>query len=120
MNQKLKLAGAALAGMVATLAAGGVALASMDQGLGRIGGADANKDGQITRAEWIAAANWRFDRLDADKDGKLVTSELPRRRGHGHHRGPHDRRTDGAWNDAAPAPPAAAQPAVPAPAAPQE
>ena len=78
MNQKLKLAGAALAGIVATVAAGGIAMASMDHGLGRMGRADINNDGQITRAEWVQAATVRFDRLDANKDGKLVADEIGR------------------------------------------
>lgn len=120
MNQKLKLAGAALAGILATVAAGGVAVASMDNGLGRVGRADANNDGQITRAEWVQAANARFDRLDANKDGKLVGDELPKHGPRGPHRGhhgPHD--GDAGWDHGAP-PPGAPQPAAPASPAPQK
>jgi hypothetical protein len=109
MNQKIKLAGAAVAGVVATLVAGGVAVASMDNGLGRMGHADANNDGQISRAEWMQAASARFDRFDANKDGKLVAGELPRKRGRGHH-GPHDGGADRNHS----APPPAAVPAAPA------
>lgn len=111
MNQKLKLAGAALAGIVATLAAGGIALASMDHGLGGMGRADVNKDGQITRAEWLQAATARFDRFDANKDGKLVGDELPKHRGG--HRGHRGSRDGGAGWDGPP-PAAAQQPVAPA------
>jgi hypothetical protein len=118
MNQKLKLVGAALAGIVATVAAGGIAMASMDNGLGRMGRADANNDGQISRAEWVQAATARFDKFDANKDGKLVAAELPRGHGRGHgHRGRHggpDRDQDGAPPQPAP------QPAAPASPAPQK
>ena len=122
MNQKWKLAGAALAGVVATLAAGGVAVASMSHGLGPMGRADANNDGQITRAEWVQAATARFDRLDANKDGKLVGEELPRKQGgggpHHGHRGPWDGGLD--RNRAGqPQQPATPQPAASASPAPQ-
>lgn len=110
MNQKLKFAGAALAGIVATLAAGGIAMASMDNGLGRMGRADANNDGQITRAEWVQAAAVRFDKFDANKDGKLVAAELPKKHGRGPHRG-HGPRNGGSDNAS---PTAAPQPAAPA------
>ena len=122
MNQKLKLAGAALAGIVATVAAGGIAVASMDNGLGRLGRADANSDGQITRAEWVQAANARFDRLDANKDGKLVGDELPKHGPRGPHRGHHGPHDGGpGWDGAPPPPPpGASQPAAPASPAPQK
>lgn len=114
MNPRLKLAGAALAGILATVAIGGVAIASMDKGLGRLGRADANNDGQITRAEWVQAANARFDRLDADKDGKLTAAELPKH-GRGHHRGHRGPRDGGPdWDRGGPPPPS---PAAPAPSA---
>lgn len=38
-------------------------------------GADANKDGALTKAEFTAAALARFDRADADKDGTISTDE---------------------------------------------
>ena len=116
MNQKLKLAGAALADIVATLAAGGIAMASTDHGLGRMGRADGNKDGQITRAEWLQAATARFDRFDTNKDGKLVADEMPRGHGRGH--GHRDRHGGGPDGDQAG--PASQQPATqpPAPASP--
>jgi hypothetical protein len=124
MNQRLKIAGAALAGIVATVAAGGIAIASMDNGLGGFGRADANNDGQITRAEWVQAATARFDRFDANKDGKLIGDELPKHGrggpdGHHGHRGPHGGGPD--WDRGGPPPPpdaAAPQPGAPAAAAP--
>ena len=129
MNPKLKLAGAALAGVIATLAAGGIAFASIDHRPGPFRDADANHDGQITRAEWMAAATARFDRLDANKDGKLVPDELPKPHGrHGRHGtyGGWDRDGDarGDWGHGGPPPPPPPgampqqQPAAPAPTAP--
>ncbi|WP_294049430.1 hypothetical protein [Sphingomonas sp.] len=89
MNHKLQLVSATLAGVLVTVAAGGIASASMGHGrngdLGRFASADTDGDGTITRAEWIAAANARFDKLDVKKDGKLTPDELPAR--HGWHRG---------------------------------
>ncbi|CAN5347541.1 hypothetical protein BH09PSE4_BH09PSE4_18710 [soil metagenome] len=115
MNQKLKYAAVALGSVVATLAAGGIALASIHHdGLGHFGNADANNDGKITRIEWLRAANTRFLALDANKDGALASTELPRpphpRHGPGHRHGPPDWGPDDAAPDqAAPAPaPAAA------------
>lgn len=37
--------------------------------------ADANKDGAVTQAEFVAAALSRFDRADTDKNGSLTTTE---------------------------------------------
>ena len=121
MNPKLKLAGAALAGIVATLAAGGIAMASMDDGLGHFGGADADRDGKITQAEWVQTSAARFATLDVDKNNMLTVGELPPpgRRGHhgdgpdgpggpGRHGGPNDPRGPG--RDAAPPPPPADAP----------
>lgn len=109
MDNRLKLAGAAGLGIVATLAAGGIALAAIGPGAGRFGAVDGNGDGRITRAEWVAAANARFVKLDANRDGALVASEMPRRhgRGHGRHGGHHGREAQ---------PPAPAAPVPPAPA----
>ncbi|HEX6975350.1 MAG TPA: hypothetical protein VF147_13190 [Vicinamibacterales bacterium] len=36
---------------------------------------DVNRDGALTRDEWRGAADM-FDRIDADKDGKLTPAEL--------------------------------------------
>jgi hypothetical protein len=122
MNQNLKYGAAALGGVVAALAAGGIAFAAMGHGMGPIGNADLNNDGNITRAEWLQKAGEGFDRLDANKDGKLVVGEVPPpppHHGHGHHPGPD---FDDDWGpDAAPAmaPPAAAPANAAAPAAQQ-
>jgi Ca2+-binding EF-hand superfamily protein len=37
---------------------------------------DTNKDGAVDRAEWTAAQEARFKRLDANGDGKLTQDEL--------------------------------------------
>ena len=42
---------------------------------GRGQGADANKDGATSQAEFVAAALQRFDSMDANKDGKVTTAE---------------------------------------------
>ncbi len=97
MNHKLQLVAATLAGVLVTVAAGGIAAASMGASMGRgpmgpFARADANGDGVVTRAEWIAAANARFDQFDTNHDGKLVIGEIPPapERGHGRHHGPRD------------------------------
>lgn len=121
MNQNLKLGAAALAGAVATLAAGGVAFAAMDHGMGPIGHADLNNDGQITRAEWLQKAGEGFDRLDANKDGKLVVGEVPPPPAHHGHHHPGPGFDDDGGPDAAPAPapaPATAPASASAPATP--
>jgi len=112
MNHKLQLVGATLAGVLVTVAAGGIAVASMGKGpMGPFARADANGDGTITRAEWVAAANARFDQFDTNKDGKLIVGEIPPPpRGHGRHHGP--RGFDGPEDG----PDAAAPAAMPAPA----
>lgn len=105
MNHKLQLVGATLAGVLVTVAAGGIAVASMGRGpMGPFARADANADGTITRAEWVAAANARFDKLDANKDGKLIVGEIPPAPPrHWRHHGP---RFDGPEDDLPPpAPP---------------
>ncbi|MDB5695176.1 MAG: hypothetical protein JWN21_719 [Sphingomonas bacterium] len=38
--------------------------------------ADSNGDGVITRDEHLAQATERFDRMDADRDGKLTGQEM--------------------------------------------
>ena len=43
-----------------------------------VSSADANLDGRITRAEFLAAADRRFKRLDRNGDGKLTIEELPK------------------------------------------
>ncbi len=40
--------------------------------------ADTNLDGRVTKAEFLAAADRRFAKLDRKKDGKLTLDELPR------------------------------------------
>ena len=104
MNPTVKLAAAALGGVLVTVAAGGIAFASMDRHMGPFRGADADRNGEITRAEWLATAGTHFDALDANKDGKLVVGEIPAppRGGprHGHHGPDRGDRDDGP--DAAP------------------
>ena len=136
MNDKLKLAGAALGGVIATLAAGGIAMASMDHAMGPIGNADLDNNGEITRAEWVQKATQGFDAMDVNKDGKLVVGEIPAPPRHhgGRHGGPHGGPGGpGGWDrggpdgpdgpegvdDQAPPPPAAApaNATAPAPAA---
>lgn len=55
---------------------------------------DANGDGMLSRDEAMAQADARFDRLDANKDGKLTPDEM------------HPRRPMGGTEPAASAPPA--------------
>lgn len=54
--------------------------------------ADADKNGQVTLAEATSAALARFDRMDANKDGKLTAQErrdaMKQMRGHGRKDGP--------------------------------
>ena len=47
--------------------------------------ADANRDGAITRQEFLTASLSRFDRGDANRDGQLTSEE--RRAMHGRMRG---------------------------------
>ena len=91
MNVKWKYLGVAAVSIVATLAAGGIAMAGMHRGIGPFGNADLNHDGMITQAEWAQAATTRFQQLDVNKDGKLAVGEVPRgRHGPGHGPGRHD------------------------------
>ena len=106
MDARWKLAAAAAAGVVATLTAGGIAMAAQDHGLGPLGHVDANNDGKVTRAEWAAAANARFAAIDRNGDGTLIVGELPPPHagpGPGH-RGRHHPRAD--WEDEGPDAPA--------------
>lgn len=61
--------------------------------------ADADRDGQVTRAEAAQAALSRFDRADANRDGVLTRGELETRRGKRgkgrSHRGARQGRTQG-------------------------
>ena len=52
--------------------AGGVALAQPGN---RAAGAEANNDGNVTRAEAQAAATARFVRMDANNDGRLTPED---------------------------------------------
>jgi hypothetical protein len=109
MDQKLKYGGAALGGVLVTLIAGGIAFAAHgDRGLGPFGNADADNNGEITRTEWVAAANKRFDSIDTNKDGKLIVGEIPpapEPRHHGRRHGPPGPEAE---DDAPPPPPAEA------------
>lgn len=119
MTPMWKMVTIAGAGVLATAGAGALALSAMGyEGLGRMGRADANGDGKVTRAEWIAAANTRFAALDTNRDGTLVAAELPRRgprHGRGGHRGHHG---GGGERGFAPPPAAPAPGAQPVPAPP--
>lgn len=60
-------------------------------GMGMMGmrgrGADADKDGTLTRAEFLARPLAMFDRADANKDGKVTADEMKAARPDRHHRG---------------------------------
>ncbi|MDF2385426.1 EF-hand domain-containing protein, partial [Nostoc ellipsosporum NOK] len=82
---KLKLAALLAAGAIAF--GGGAALAApaqQDQTAPKAQMArrphhnpmDANKDGMISRDEWMKAAAARFERFDVNKDGKISRQEL--------------------------------------------
>jgi hypothetical protein len=108
MDMKWKFLGVAAVSVVATLAAGGVAMAGMHRGIGPFGNADLNHDGMITQAEWTQAATSRFQQLDTNKDGKLAIGEVPREphgppHGPGRH-GPRDRDEDWGPDETGPAP----------------
>jgi hypothetical protein len=49
--------------------------ASLDPAL-LFAAADANRDGMVSKVEFLAARNARFDMLDANRDGVLVRDEL--------------------------------------------
>ena len=53
-----------------------------------IRGADADFSMGVSRAEWRAAADRRFDLLDVDKDGVLLLADLPRTPAQGRGAGP--------------------------------
>lgn len=69
---------------------GGPGLMMGGRGPGMARGADADRDGSVTRAEFTGAALARFDRADADRDGKISGDERRgmRRFGPGFERGP--------------------------------
>ena len=105
MTNRWTLAAVAAGSIVATLAVGGAALAARDHGLGPLGHVDANDDGKVTRAEWLAAANARFAEIDRNGDGTLIVGELPPpHAGPGPGRGRHHHRDD--WDDEGPDAPA--------------
>ena len=92
MNANLKYAAVALASVVATLGVTTVVHHSMDKGIGHFANADADNNGEITTAEWTAAGNAEFKKLDTNSDGKIVVGEIPRGPGPGpggHRRGHH-------------------------------
>lgn len=43
---------------------------------------DTNRDGAVSEAEFVAAAQQRFQRLDANRDGRVDAAELQARRPH--------------------------------------
>ncbi|MES2988918.1 MAG: EF-hand domain-containing protein [Pseudomonadota bacterium] len=98
MNLNLKFAAVALASVVATLGVTSVVHRSMDKGIGHFANADSDNNGEITTAEWSAAATTGFQKLDTNKDGKLVIGEIPRGGPRGHRRG-HNGPDDGPGAD---------------------
>lgn len=68
----LILAGAVL------LATAGAAAAQMPAPADIVARWDTDKDGAVSKAEWVAAGRpaERFDIVDADKDGKVTVAEL--------------------------------------------
>lgn len=78
MNTNLKYAAIAAASVLATLGVTSVVHHSMDKGIGHFANADADNNGEITTAEWSAAAAREFKKIDNNNDGKLVVGEIPR------------------------------------------
>jgi hypothetical protein len=60
------------------LAAAGAAHAQMPAPADIVKAWDSNNDGAVSKDEWIAAGRpaERFDRVDADHDGKVTAAEL--------------------------------------------
>ncbi|MDF2493309.1 hypothetical protein [Sphingomonas sp.] len=50
-------------------------------GMGMMMGADANRDGILTKAEALAATGAMFDRIDTNKDGRIDAAERQAARG---------------------------------------
>ena len=76
MKKKLMIGGA----LAAMLVAGGIAIAQHAPGGPRGGAmmlklADANGDGVVTKAEFTAALDQRFAKMDGNKDGKVTVEE---------------------------------------------
>ena len=77
-------------------------------GMRMIGMADTNKDGSVTRAEFLTGAGQHFEMMDANKDGSLSAAERKAARGkmkgmrHGGQGGPGDHQ----MGDMPPPPPA--------------
>ncbi len=74
MNRVILAAALASAGFTA-IAAIGPGIAQTAPGAPAVRG-DADGDGIVTRAEELARADARFDRIDANKDGKLSADEM--------------------------------------------
>jgi len=63
-----------------TLAFGCAAAMAQDrQGLGLLGEADANKDGTVTKAEYLEARAQQFAKLDRNADGYIDDADSPTR-----------------------------------------
>ncbi len=62
----------------ALLATAGAAAAQMPSPAEIVVRWDTDKDGAVSKAEWVAAGRpaERFDLIDADKDGKITAAEL--------------------------------------------
>jgi Ca2+-binding EF-hand superfamily protein len=71
-------------------------------GMHSLARADANNDGNITREEFLARPTQMFDRLDANSDGVISTTERPQRpeRGERRERANPDANGDGNFSQA--------------------
>lgn len=104
MHTNIKLGIAALGGVAATLAVGAATHHFGRPPAGPFAMADANGDGEVTKAEWLQFSTARFEAFDRNKDGKLVIGEIPPRPREGHRGGPGGRGGPD-WGDANEAPP---------------
>ena len=75
----MRFAPTCLIGITAMLAMGSPGHAQASASVGTaFDGADLNHDGQISRAEFVAARQQRFDRLDRNHDGVISNADFPR------------------------------------------
>lgn len=78
-------------------------------GMKMLGMVDTNKDGSVTRAEFLTGAGQHFDMMDANKDGSLSAAErkAARAKMKGMHRGGRGGHAGHQMGDMAPPPPPA-------------